>query len=189
MQRHRNLKIVYLELGVGYNTPVIIKYPFWQYTSENPKATYICINREQTIALNEFSKQTIDVINNITGECYSMNLTLAYDGEFGFTAFLTINMDKKNAGLCANLFYFNEQAGKLEFICTDEIDAGGNTRLAFTHASDYIVVVDDKVMDSEDTNVANADLEKENWQMSQQKRNFLGLSSLFLRFLFFQETR
>ncbi len=45
MQRHHNLKIVYLELGVGYNTPVIIKYPFWQYTSENPKATYICINR------------------------------------------------------------------------------------------------------------------------------------------------
>lgn len=86
-----------------------------------------------------------------------MNLTLAYDGEFGFTAFLTINMDKKNAGLYANLFYFNEQTGKLGFICADEIDEDGNTRLTFTHASDYIVVVDDKAMDSEDTNVTNAD--------------------------------
>ena len=65
MQRHRNLKIVYLELGVGYNTLVIIKYPFWQDTSENPKATYICINRGQTIAPNEFSKQAICIDANI----------------------------------------------------------------------------------------------------------------------------
>ena len=99
----------------------------------------------------------IDVINNITGERYSMNLTLAYDGEFGFTAVLTINLDKKNAGLYANLFYFNEQTGELEFICADEIDENGNTRLTFTHASDYIVVVDDKAMSSEDAEVTNTD--------------------------------
>jgi len=35
--------------------------------------------------------------------------SLAYDGEFGFTATLTVNMESKNAGLYANLFYYNEQ--------------------------------------------------------------------------------
>lgn len=39
-----NGKVLYLELGVGYNTPVIIKYPFWQMTAKNPAATYACIN-------------------------------------------------------------------------------------------------------------------------------------------------
>ena len=43
-------------------------------------------------------------------------MTLAYDGEFGFTATLTVNMESKNAGLYANLFYYNEQTGELEFI-------------------------------------------------------------------------
>lgn len=37
-------KVLYLELGVGYNTPGIIKYPFWQMTAKNPDATYACIN-------------------------------------------------------------------------------------------------------------------------------------------------
>ena len=56
----------------------------------------------------------VDVINGVTGERYSMNLSLAYDGELGFIAILTINMESKNAGLYANLFYYNEQTGKLE---------------------------------------------------------------------------
>ena len=37
-------KVLYLELGVGANTPVIIKYPFWRYTYANPQATYACVN-------------------------------------------------------------------------------------------------------------------------------------------------
>ncbi len=37
-------RVLYLELGVGYNTPVIIKYPFWQFTAANPKAVYACVN-------------------------------------------------------------------------------------------------------------------------------------------------
>lgn len=37
-------KNLYLELGVGFNTPAIIKYPFWQKTAVNPKAVYACIN-------------------------------------------------------------------------------------------------------------------------------------------------
>ena len=88
----------------------------------------------------------VDVINNVTGERYSINLTLAYDGEFGFTATLTVNMESKNAGLYANLFYYNEQTGDLEFISAGQIDSDGNVELVFTHASDYTIVVDAKIM-------------------------------------------
>ena len=88
----------------------------------------------------------VDVINNVTGERYSMNLTLAYDGEFGFTATLTVNMESKNAGLYANLFYYNEQTGELEFVSAGQIDPDGNVELVFTHASDYTIVVDAKIM-------------------------------------------
>lgn len=88
----------------------------------------------------------VDVINNVTGERSSLNLTLAYDGEFGFTATLTVNMESKNAGLYANLFYYNEQTGELEFISAGQIDPDGNVELEFTHASDYTIVVDAKIM-------------------------------------------
>ena len=46
LNKYHYSKIVYLELGVGYNTPGIIKYPFWQLTIENPKAIYACINQD-----------------------------------------------------------------------------------------------------------------------------------------------
>ena len=88
----------------------------------------------------------VDVINNVTGERFSLNLTLAYDGELGFTATLTVNMESKNAGLYANLFYYNEQTGELEFICAGQIDSDGNAELEFTHASDYTIVVDTRIM-------------------------------------------
>jgi len=88
----------------------------------------------------------VDVINNVTGERYSINLTLAYDGELGFKATLTVNMESKNAGLYANLFYYNEQTGELEFICAGQIDSDGNVELVFTHASDYTIVVDTRIM-------------------------------------------
>ena len=52
-------KILFLELGVGYNTPVIIKYPFWQMTAKNPNAIYICINQGQAVRPQEIEKQSI----------------------------------------------------------------------------------------------------------------------------------
>ena len=52
-------KILFLELGVGYNTPVIIKYPFWQMTAKNPKAIYACINQGQAVCPQEIKKQSI----------------------------------------------------------------------------------------------------------------------------------
>ena len=51
--------IVYLELGVGGNTPGIIKYPFWRLTAENPKARYVCINKGQAFVPDELAAQSL----------------------------------------------------------------------------------------------------------------------------------
>lgn len=104
------------------------------------------IDFDVTVGADAGKSIPVDVINNVTGEHSSLNLTLAYDGEFGFTATLTVNMESKNAGLYANLFYYNEQTGELEFISAGQIDADGNVELEFTHASDYTIVVDAKIM-------------------------------------------
>lgn len=58
-------KMLFLELGVGYNTPIIIKYPFWQMTSKDPKATYACINRGQAVCSQEIERQSICINGDI----------------------------------------------------------------------------------------------------------------------------
>ena len=59
LRTHAGGKILFLELGVGYNTPVIIKYPFWQMTAKNPNAIYACINQGQAVCPQEIERQAI----------------------------------------------------------------------------------------------------------------------------------
>lgn len=66
IRRHKNLHILYLELGVGMNTPVIIKYPFWQMTAKNPKAVYACINKGQAVCPQEISDRSICIDSDIS---------------------------------------------------------------------------------------------------------------------------
>ena len=70
-QKTRNGKrILFLELGVGYNTPVIIKYPFWRMTAQNPWATYACVNYGETICPREIASRSICIDADI-GEIVS----------------------------------------------------------------------------------------------------------------------
>ena len=89
----------------------------------------------------------VDLINALTGERTSMNVTLAYEGRFGFEAVLRINVGAANQGLVANLFYYNESTRELEFISAGEVDAEGFAYLRFTHASDYTIVLDEASME------------------------------------------
>lgn len=89
----------------------------------------------------------VDIINALTGERASMNVTLAYEGRFGFEAVLRINVGAANKGLMANLFYYNESTGELEFISAGEVDEEGFAHLSFTHASDYTIVLDEASME------------------------------------------
>ena len=66
IRRHKNLHILFLELGVGANTPVIIKYPFWQMTAKNPNAIYACINYGEAVAPSEIAKQSICINKDIS---------------------------------------------------------------------------------------------------------------------------
>lgn len=68
-------KVLYLELGVGYNTPVIIKYPFWQKTFDNPKAIYACINFDEAVCPEQIEDKAIliegdigEVLEDLKGE-------------------------------------------------------------------------------------------------------------------------
>ena len=102
------------------------------------------------VALGEEASDTIpvDLINALTGERFSMNLTLAYEGAFGFEAVMRLNVGEANKGLVANLFYYNVSTDALEFICADEIDETGQAELTFTHASDYIIILDTVSMEA-----------------------------------------
>ena len=51
--------ILFLELGVGFNTPAIIKYPFWRMTEKHPAAVYACINQGQAVCPPEIEQQAI----------------------------------------------------------------------------------------------------------------------------------
>ena len=59
VHRHRRDRVVYLELGVGSNTPGIIKYPFWAYTLHNPRAIYACVNLGQAWAPRDIADRAI----------------------------------------------------------------------------------------------------------------------------------
>ena len=61
LKENQKKKIVFLELGVGMNTPGIIKYPFWQMTSEWNNSFYICINKGQSFAPDEIKERSICV--------------------------------------------------------------------------------------------------------------------------------
>ena len=66
LRTRRGQKILFLELGVGLNTPVIIKYPFWQMTARNSSAVYACLNKGQAFCPQEIKRQSICINADIT---------------------------------------------------------------------------------------------------------------------------
>lgn len=58
-------RILFLELGVGYNTPVIIKYPFWNMTAKNPNAVYACVNLDGADTMRGIEERPILIEGDI----------------------------------------------------------------------------------------------------------------------------
>ncbi len=72
--RHRkDLHILFLEVGVGFNTPVIIKYPFWQMTAINSKAVYVCVNRGEAYCPREIANQAVCINEDIETVLYALS--------------------------------------------------------------------------------------------------------------------
>lgn len=70
LRRHQNMKILFLELAVGYNTPTIVKYSFWRMAHDWKDATYACLNYGEAYAPEEIKKKSI-CINGDIGEILS----------------------------------------------------------------------------------------------------------------------
>lgn len=64
--RHKNKHVLFLELGVGANTPGIIKYPFWQMTAENEKAVYACVNYGEAACPEEIEKRSVCINRDLS---------------------------------------------------------------------------------------------------------------------------
>ena len=86
----------------------------------------------------------VDVINAITGEVSSVQITLAHDGEFGFTLTLTAPLGCENAGSWVNLYHYDEDAESLSYETSGEIQEDGTASLKMTHASQYAIVIDEQ---------------------------------------------
>ena len=67
IKENKNKKVLYLELGVGMNTPVIIKYPFWRLTAQNQKAHYVCVNMDMAYVPDEIEDRSL---------CFSEDIAL-----------------------------------------------------------------------------------------------------------------
>lgn len=65
LRRHEDMHVLFLELGVGANTPVIIKYPFWQMTMANDKAVYACVNYNEAYCPGEIEDRAICINSDI----------------------------------------------------------------------------------------------------------------------------
>ena len=85
----------------------------------------------------------VDVINAITGEATSVQITLAHDGAFGFALTLSAPLGEENAGYWANLYHYNEDAEAMDFETAALIGDDGTVKLRLTHASQYAIVIDD----------------------------------------------
>ena len=78
IRRHEYLHVLYLELGVGANTPMIVKYPFWQMTNANEKAVYACLNYREAYCPKQIENKAIcldsdigRIIDSISGQMNS----------------------------------------------------------------------------------------------------------------------
>ena len=88
-----------------------------------------------------------EIIYNIAKDRYFIQISLSHSGEFGLTAVFSIDFGKDKAGLYAALYYYNND--NPEYICKSEISSDGIAELTFTHASDYLIVIDEKAVCSD----------------------------------------
>ncbi len=76
IEKNKDTKVLFLELGVGGNTPAIIKYPFWRMTMQNPDAVYACINYGEAAAPEAIAEQSVCIDSDI----FSVLKAMAQDG-------------------------------------------------------------------------------------------------------------
>ena len=128
-------KDVTLELDMGGGVK-------WEINGQDIPADADLTDLDLGVSLNT-SDIPVDVINMVTGEKSTVQLSLAHDGEFGFTLTLTAPVGTENKGLWANLYHYNTTKKQMLFETSAQVDSSGNVALKFTHASEYAIVLDE----------------------------------------------
>ena len=128
-------KDVTLELDMGGGVK-------WEINGQDIPTDLDITDLDLGVSLNT-SDIPMDVINMVTGEKSTVQLSLAHDGEFGFTMTLTAPVGTENKGLWANLYHYNTTKKQMLFETAAQVDSSGNVALKFTHASEYAIVLDE----------------------------------------------
>ena len=113
------------------------------------------VDLEVTLDTNAIPSSTIQTL---AGGKPTRQLSLTYNGDFGFQGDLKINVGAQYAGDTISLYY-HDSLGKLVFIDSSLVDANGDVVLSFSHASDYVIVVDkeEEITDTPVVNTPDAD--------------------------------
>lgn len=116
-----------------------------------------------------------NIVKQLAGDQPVKQLSLTHNGDFGFKATLTMNVGAEYKGKYGNLYYYDSE-GKMVFMNAGEIDDSGNVKLSFSHASDYAIVISDKVMKTDDVikDTAKQNNDSRMWIM------ILGLGGAFM---------
>ena len=123
----RHIRLTYVMQRSDPNSLDVTLIPAWEFATME----------ESDDILLEYN-----YVNAITGEVGTVQITLAHNGEFGFTMTLTAPLGKENAGYWANLYHYDEDAEALNFEAAAKIDEDGSVTIPFSHASQYAIVID-----------------------------------------------
>ena len=98
------------------------------------------INLEVELGNSQIPERKLEILTD--GETY-VELSLAHNGEFGFTAVLSVELKEAQPGQYANLFYYNEETGEFEFMCASLVSSTCKAEFEFKHASEYVIIISD----------------------------------------------
>lgn len=126
----------------GQNKTVVFKMAngiSWSINGASITGNVADINLDVAVGNSDIPDGTV---SSLAAGRQVVELSLAFDGDFGCEAVMSISMGSDNAGKYANLYYYNPETGKMEFVTSALIGADGSAALTFTHASDYAIVID-----------------------------------------------
>ena len=135
-----------LQMAKDQNVDLILKMndkAMWYVNADTVKGSFADTDMD---ILLEQGVVPQDILEQFGEENGYQEFTLAHDGPFGFGAELEIMLSPEYCGRYANLFYYDEEAGTLEFICAEVIGENGYVRFSMEHASSYVIVISDHIL-------------------------------------------
>lgn len=133
--------------GKDIDVKVVMNGYTWTINGKNIIADNLKdINLEVTLNADAVPSS---VVKKLAGDLPTKQLSLTHNGDFGFTADLSFNLGDTYAGKYGNLYYYDSD-GKMVFMNAGKINEQGDVTVSFSHASDYVIVINDVVMSNED---------------------------------------